>query len=115
MFAKLLLPISGQQTALWFFVLPLRTFQLKEKSNVLFVSVGVRWTSGLFCIVPVITDSFGFCAVGFSCGCFITCIMQLSLGHKFFGVFFCQRGAWENCKKHDEKFVQKGWKSWSGD
>jgi hypothetical protein len=37
MFAKLLLPIPGRETALWFFVLPLRTFQLKEKSNVPFV------------------------------------------------------------------------------
>jgi hypothetical protein len=36
MFVKLLLPISGWETALWFFVLPLRTFQLKEKTNVPF-------------------------------------------------------------------------------
>jgi len=53
--------------------------------------------------------------VGFSCGCFITGIMKLSWGHKFFGVFFCQRGAWENGKKHDGQFVQKGGKCWSGD
>jgi len=40
MFAKLLQPVSGRKTALWFFVLPLRTFQLKEKSNVPFVVSG---------------------------------------------------------------------------
>ncbi len=50
----------------------LRAMDLQGYFKVLFGSVGVgrgAWIAGLFCIIPVITGSFGFCGSAFLWGC----------------------------------------------
>ncbi len=39
-------------------------------------------------------------------------LCNLAWDINFLACLFAPRGTMENSKKHDEKFVQKGWKRW---
>jgi hypothetical protein len=49
---------------------------------------------------------------GFAGAYYNAALCNLVWGINFLACFFARRGTMENCKKHDEKFVQQGWERW---